>query len=221
MKRTVFITGAARGIGASIAERYSKAGYEIISPKRQELDLSDTKAVQAYLAKHPIQADVLICNAGENRVFPITELKFEDFERIVDVNLSSTFLLAQNAARFMSERRWGRIVMVSSVYSYLARPGRAAYMTSKSGMNGLMRALAVEFGPQGVLCNAICPGFVETDLTRQNNSPAQIEALAAQTALKRLAQPAEIAEATFFLGSEQNTYLTGQMISVDGGFSVQ
>ena len=115
----------------------------------------------------------------------------------------------------------GATVNVSSCYSVVGRPGRAAYSASKAGLNGLTRVAALEYGERGVLVNSICPGFVATELTSRNNSPEQIEALRLQVPLRRLAQPPEIAEAVFFLGSRANAYINGQTIVVDGGFTVQ
>lgn len=118
----------------------------------------------------------------------------------------------------MAERGWGRIVNISSVYSLVSREKRSMYSTSKSALNGLTRALAVELGPRGVLANAICPGFVDTELTRQNNTPAEIAALCELVPLGRLAAVREIAEFAYYIGSEANTYITGQTLAIDGGF---
>lgn len=222
MKRRVLITGAARGIGKSIAEQFSNAGFELVTPTRQELDLASTDSVQAYLRKNAsLEIDVLVNNAGENKINSLQDMPLEDWQRILTVNLTSVFLLTQGFAPGMMKRRWGRIVNVSTIYSHLARPGRAAYSASKSGLNGLTRTAALEYGEQGVLVNAVCPGFVETELTRKNNSEEKIRELASQTALKRMAQPDEIARFTYFLGSELNTYITGQTLTIDGGFSIQ
>ncbi len=121
----------------------------------------------------------------------------------------------------MKERRWGRIVNISSCYSLVSRVGRMAYTASKSGLNGLTQTAAIELAPFNVLVNAIGPGFVETDMTRQNNTPAQIAALVAQVPLGRMAQPEEIAAFVAFLVSDRNTYLTGQIIPIEGGFLCQ
>jgi 3-oxoacyl-[acyl-carrier protein] reductase len=220
--RTALVTGSSRGIGRAIAEKYRSSGYFVIAPTRSELDLSSRDSVIGYLRRSEgLCVDVLINNAGENKVNPIQKISLEDWDRILTTNLTSVFALTQAAAAFMAERQWGRIVNISSCYSIVSRPGRAAYSASKAGLNGFTRAAALEFGPHQVLVNSVCPGFVETDLTRQNNNQEQIRNLCGLTALNRLATPEEIANFVFFLGSEQNTYITGQTLVIDGGFLCQ
>ncbi len=222
MARTVLVTGASRGIGKSIADRYTAADWVVVAPTRRELDLADPKSMRAFLADGAAgHVDALVNNAGENKVNLIDATSTDDWERMLRVNLTAAFQLVQACAPGMAERKWGRIVNISSIYSHLARPGRVAYSSSKSGLNGLTRAAAVEFGPHGVLANAVCPGFVDTELTRRNNTPEQIQQLSQLTALKRLAHPTEIAELVHFLGSESNTFITGETVVADGGFSCQ
>ncbi len=220
--KTALVTGASRGIGAAIAERFAREGYHVLAPSRREMDLSDLDSIKRFLrssAKRRI--DVLINNAAENKISAVERMPIADWQRILTTNLSSAFLLIQGTAPAMARRGWGRIVNLSSCYSFLARPGRAAYSASKSGLEALTRTAALEYGGRNVLVNAVCPGFVMTDMTRRNNPPAIIRRLALQTALKRLARPEEVAEAVFFLGSERNSYVTGQALIVDGGFSIQ
>lgn len=221
-RRRVFVTGGARGIGKAICERFQGAGWEVWAPTRQELDLADMASVEAFLARHgQLEVHTLVNNAGENTVLAFESLPYEDWRRMQDVNLNAAFRLCQAAVPYMSAQGGGRIVNISSCYGVVGRPGRAAYTTSKAGLNGLTVAMAVELGERNILVNALCPGFVETDLTRQNNSPEQIRVLAGLTALKRLAQPSEIAECVHFLGSDANTFITGQAILMDGGFTCQ
>lgn len=222
-RRRALITGGARGIGAVIAAALREDGLEVLTPDRAALDLSSVDSVQRYVhtAGGALEVDVLVNNAGENKINLIGDLALSDWQRILTVNLTASFLLIQAAAPYMARRGWGRIVNLSSIYSLLSRPGRAAYSASKSGLNGLTRAVALEYGPRQVLCNAICPGFVETDMTRQNNTPEKLAELAGLTALGRLAQPREIAELCRFLCSERSSYITGQTLVIDGGFSCQ
>ncbi len=222
MTREVLITGGSRGIGRATVDKLSKEGFRVIAPSRNELDLASIHSVQAYLDQHPgLSPDILINNAGENIINPISEIKIEDWETMLTVNLSSAFLLLQAFAPKMAKKGWGRIVNISSCYGLVSRSGRAAYSASKAGLMGLTRTAAIEFGPHNVLVNALCPGFVETDMTRKNNTDEQILTLCSQTALKRLASPLEIAEFISFLVSEKNTFITGQSLSIDGGFTIQ
>lgn len=216
--RKVLITGGARGIGFAIAEDLKAQGAEVFCPTRKELDLSDLASVKAFLTSPP-DVDTLINNAGENIINPLDRILLEDWMRMMNVNLNSCFLLTQGLAEGMKRKHFGRIVNVSSVYGIVSRSGRAAYTASKAGLIGLTRTSAIELGAYGVLVNAVCPGFVETDLTRKNNTPEQLKALCSQTALGRLAEPTELAKAVRFLASEENTFMTGQAIVIDGGFS--
>ncbi len=222
MKR-VFITGASRGIGRAVAERYRAAGWEVAAPGRDELDLSRPEAVEAYVARcgGVIDADVLVNNAGVNDIAPIAETTLEGWRRAQDVNLTAPFLLTRYAAAAMARRGWGRIVNISSCYSFVTRRGRAPYSAAKAALNSLTRSAAVEYGRDGILVNAVCPGFIGTDLTRKNNSPADIAALCAQVPVGRLGTPEEVAALVFMLGSEQNSYITGQTLVIDGGFLAQ
>jgi 3-oxoacyl-[acyl-carrier protein] reductase len=216
------VTGASRGIGRGVADLFREHGHEVVTPSRAELDLSDLDAVRAFATDKALgEIDILINNAGENKPLPLDQIQPEDLERILTVNVSAAFLLARYIGVTMAKRGWGRIVSISSVYSMVSRERRSMYSTSKSALNGMTRALAVELGPKNVLVNAVCPGFVDTDLTRQNNTPEEIAALCALVPLRRLASIPEIAGFIHYLASEANTYITGQSIPIDGGFLCQ
>lgn len=219
--RRVLITGGSRGIGKAISDCYASHGYDVIAPTRSELDLSSLEAVQSFADSRMPEVDVLINNAAVSKTGPLERLTLADWQEVLTVNLTAPLLLLQAAARGMCARRWGRIVNVSSCYSMVSRAWRAPYASSKSGINALTRTAAIEFASQNVLVNAVCPGFVETDLTRLNNSPEQIAALCQQVPLGRLAAPGEIARYVYFLGSDENTYITGQTAIIDGGFLCQ
>ncbi len=214
------MTGAARGIGSAVAARYARAGYHVLAPPRADLDLSDGAAVQRYLGElrdAGRHVDVLINNAGENPISPIANVADATFDHVLALNLETPFRLTRALAPAMAEAGWGRIVNVASVYGIVSRVGRAMYTSTKAALIGLSKTTAIEFGPGGVLCNALCPGFIETALTRQNNTPAELEALRLRVPVRRLGTVEEIAEIAFMLGSEQNTYITGQAVVVDGG----
>ena len=222
MKRTVFITGGSRGIGAAICAAFERAGYHTIAPDRKKLDLAQPEAVAKYLrAGGEWNVDVLVNNAGVNLVRPIEEMKLSDWARVVDTNLTAGFQLLQAFIPHMKKKRWGRVINISSIYAQLGRAGRLPYSASKAGLIGLTRTAAVELGEFNILVNAVCPGFVDTEMTRANNSDSVLRELCEQTPLKRLGRPEEIAGLTLFLGSEQNSFITGQAIFIDGGFSSQ
>lgn len=218
-RRTALVTGGARGIGAAIAAELERRGFTILAPTRQEMDLEDAASVESYLAaRRDTGVDVLVNNAGINRLRALDELDGETWGAMVQTNLSAPLRLTQAFAAGMQERGWGRILNVSSIFGIVTKERRAAYSMTKSALNALTRSAAVELGPRGVLVNALCPGYVDTALTRQNNSPADIEAIEASIPLRRMAQAEELARVAGFLCSEENSYLTGQMVVVDGGF---
>jgi 3-oxoacyl-[acyl-carrier protein] reductase len=218
MKRKALITGGARGIGAAIAKELSQRGFEIIAPSRAELDLSKPVSLENFL-KNPPQVDVLINNAGINVLKSLPDLDGATWAEMMQVNLSAPLRLIQAVAPHMQKQKWGRILNVSSIFSLVTKENRAAYSTTKNGLNALTRSAAVELGPHGILVNALCPGYVDTELTRKNNSPTEIEKIEETIPLRRMAKAEELARVAAFLCSEENSYLTGQMVVVDGGFT--
>lgn len=217
--KRVLITGGARGIGKAIADRYTVAGFEVYAPTRAEMDLSNEASIDEFIARNKnVSFDILVNNAAENIIAELQNLTMDDWKRMQTVNLTAPFLLTKFVASRMIAQKWGRVVNISSAYSVISRVGRGGYGMTKSAINSLTRTSALELAAYNILVNAVAPGFVETDLTRKNNSPEQIEALRQQVPMKRLGTPQEIAEFVYYLGSEQNTYITGQVIFVDGGF---
>ncbi len=220
--RSVLITGAARGIGAAIATVYRADGWRVVAPTRAELNLADVDAVARFCARDDLgHIDVLVNNAGENVLGSIAALPDADLHRMMQTNALSAWSLVRRFAGPMAEAGWGRIVSVASVYGIKSRAARGAYTASKAALIGITKAAAIEYGAGNVLVNAIAPGFVDTDLTRRNNTPEQLAALCAQVPLGRMASTDEIAVLAAWLGGEANTYVTGQTIAVDGGFLIQ
>ena len=220
--RTVLVTGGSRGIGAAIAECYRKAGWHTLTPSRSELDLADPIQLAQQLEQYKNEkVDVLINNAAENMIAPLTHIQNETWSRMMQTNLTAPMQLMQFFADSMSSQGWGRIVNIGSIFSLVSRPSRLAYTTTKTGLLGMTRAASLELAPRGVLVNLVSPGYVATEMTSQNNSPEEIAALVSQIPLQRLAQPEEIAELVYFLGSEKNSYITGAAIPIDGGFLCQ
>jgi 3-oxoacyl-[acyl-carrier protein] reductase len=222
MKRTVLVTGGARGIGAAIAKEFRDHGHDVLTPTRAELDLASAASVEDFIRRTvdgPI--DVLINNAGINVLNSIDTLDSSAWQEMLQVNLTSPVRLTQALLPGMQARGWGRIVCVSSIFSLITKPKRVAYSMTKAALNAFVRSLAVEGGAGGVLANSLCPGYVDTALTRQNNSPEEIAALVKAIPAQRLAQPEELARVAYFLGSDENTYISGQAIVADGGFLCQ
>ena len=212
------VTGGSRGIGAAIAEVLTDASWQVLAPTRSELDLSDSDSIEEFLADSP-KVFGLVLNAGINEPAEIADIDDATWQRTLDTNTASAFRLVRALAPQMAETGGGRIVAVSSAYAGRARMGRAAYGASKAALEALVRSAAVEFASSGVLANAIAPGFVDTELTRANNDATAISALLERVPVGRLAKPAEVASAVSFLLSPSNTYITGQTIAVDGGWS--
>ena len=219
--RLAIVTGGSRGIGAATVSRLEGDGFTVRRPLRDELDLSDVSAVRAWAESDDTVPDALVLNAGENIPKLLEEMATEHWQRTLDVNLNSSFELIRVYGPRMAARGRGRIVAISSFLSFRGRVGRGPYSASKAALDALIRVAALEYGPSGVLANAVCPGFVMTDLTRQNNDDATLERLAARTALRRLGEPEEIAELVAYLAGERNTYVTGQTLVIDGGYTCQ
>jgi 3-oxoacyl-[acyl-carrier protein] reductase len=192
----------------------------VISPSRAELDLASKDSVEAYLRKHAdLVADVLINNAGMNVPEKISKITWDTWGKTLQTNLASAVRLLQFMAPGMSSRGYGRILNTSSILGIVTKEGRAAYSMTKAALNALTRSAALEFGAGGVLVNSLAPGYVDTELTRQNNSPEALTSIIRSIPLGRMADPKELAKVACFLVSDQNTYLTGQTIVVDGGFT--
>ncbi len=190
----------------------------MLRPGRQELDLAVPESVAGYLRGLDEAVDTLVLNAGINFPEPLGELSAANWSSTQQVNVASNLLLLQGFLPRMAASGYGRVVAVSSVYAHRARLGRVAYSASKASIEEVVRSVAVEYGPFGVLANCIAPGFVLTDLTYQNNDAEQIKTLAARIPVGRLAEPEEIAVFISWLVSAENSYITGQSIAIDGGF---
>jgi NAD(P)-dependent dehydrogenase (short-subunit alcohol dehydrogenase family) len=217
--RTALVTGASRGIGAAIVAQLQKDGCKVLTPPRSEMDLALSSSIEEYLANLHEDVDILVNNAGINQIAVLDELELTNVTSTLQINLLAAFQLAQFLSKGMKQREYGRIVNISSLWSVVTRSGRTSYAMSKTAINGMTRSMAAELAPFNILVNAVAPGYVLTDLTHQNNSSEEIEKIAQTIPMKRLAAPEEIANLVAFICSEKNTYLTGQTIVVDGGYS--
>lgn len=220
MARTALVTGASRGIGAAIATALSESGVDVVAPGRDVLDLEDPASIARYASSPGAsEVDILVNCAGVNILADLDAITEPGWARMLQINLTAPRALIQTVAPGMRARRWGRVVNISSIYALVTRERRATYSSTKAGLVGLTRAAAIELAPFGILVNAVCPGFVETALTRQNNSADELAQIAQSIPVGRLAQPEEIASVVAFLCSEENRYITGQAIVADGGFT--
>ena len=174
-------------------------------------------SIHDWLSSHRSEFDVIIHCAGYNRPLPAAEIPLEEFMKTQYVNYISLLEIVKANDAYFKEHG-GYIVGIGSLYASISREGRAAYACSKHALVGLVKTLALEYGPYNVLCNTVSPGFVNTQMFQNNNNEAKRAELAAKTAINRLAEPEDIARTVFFLGNPGNTFISGQDIIVDGGF---
>ena len=241
-RKTALITGAGQGIGRGIAVRLARDGYNIaiadinlnnLAEAAQEISALGVSVLKieadvssAHDVQHMIQAtvdefeslDVLVNNAGIYPFTPFMDITEEQWDKVIAVNLKSVFLCSQAAARIMPDG--SRIIMTSSVASMLGFSGLVHYCASKGGINGLVRALALELAPRQITVNAVAPGSIITPGTSNTDEGSQ-KATMAKIPLGRLGKPQDIAAAVAFLASEGAGYITGQVLVVDGGWTIQ
>jgi len=244
--RVALVTGAARGIGAEIAAEFARAGARVgvLDLEEQQAgdtvtaiseaggqaialgaDVADVGLVEAAVARVAEELgglDILVNNAGvlrDNLLFKMTE---DDWDTVMNVHLRGTFLVTRAAQRIMVERRYGRVVNLSST-SALGNRGQANYSSAKAGLQGFTRTVAIELGPFGITVNAIAPGYINTPMTRGTAERLGVAVeerqatVAARLPVRRVGQPSDIANAALFLAAEASGFVTGQVLYVDGG----
>jgi 3-oxoacyl-[acyl-carrier protein] reductase len=234
--KVAVVTGSTRGIGRAIAGTLASCGARVAVVGRDKAkadavakDVPDARgfACEAAVPADTLKlfddverelgsCDILVNNAGITKDNLMLRVKDEDWDAVIDANLRSAFLAIRAASRGMMKRRWGRIVNISSVVGLTGNKGQASYSASKAGLIGLTKSVAKELAARNILCNAIAPGFIETDMTGAMPAEARTT-LMAQIPLARLGAPADVAWATAFLCSEYASYITGQVLVVDGG----
>ncbi len=245
--RAAVVTGSSRGIGRAIAEKLAFAGYNVCVNCSSESGLEAVEALASELSRaHGVKAiarvanvadpeqakalveaafeefgriDVLVNNAGITRDGLLARMKDEDFDAVIDVNLKGTFNCCRAAAQRMMKQRYGRIVNMSSVVGVAGNAGQANYAASKAGVIGLTKSIARELAGRNITCNAVAPGFIETDMT-DALSEKQRAAIGERIAAKRFGTAEEVAALVRFLASEGSGYITGQVICIDGGMSL-
>lgn len=213
----VFITGAGGGIGGAIKDLYIEKGHDVIAPRSFELDLSDINTVKKWFSENEANFDAIIHCAGFNQPMDLIDMSYELYQKTHNVNVASLIEIIKANDNYF-KKNGGFVVGIASLYASITREKRTAYTTSKHALVGLIKTLALEYGKYNVLCNTVSPGFVDTLMFQTNNSLEKRNELAQKTALNRLAKPQDIANMVYFLGSNNNTYVTGQDIIVDGGF---
>ena len=241
--KVALVSGAGRGIGREIALELAKAGCTVICVSRNEsscgsvaeeiracggkaesfaFDVSDSGQVKekcAEILKKYGAVDILVNNAGITRDNLLMRMSDEEWNAVISTNLSSCFYLSRNLVRAMMGKRWGRIINISSVSGIAGNAGQANYSAAKAGIIGFTKTLARELAARNITANAVAPGFIETDMTAK--LPENImEAAKAAIPLKRFGKPNDIARACAFLASEEASYITGQVISVNGGLVI-
>ena len=238
-RQVALITGATRGIGKEIALELAQNGYDIAVNYRGTIDEDLKKEIEANnvrcefveadvsnfeqcesMIKETIEKygriDVLVNNAGITKDGLIMRMKKEDFEAVIDVNLVGTFNLTRNVIPYMIKQKSGRIINVSSVVGVAGNAGQTNYSASKAGVIGFTKSLAKEVASRNILVNAVAPGFIDTDMTKVLSDSVK-EGINAQIPLRRMGSPREVAKVVKFLASEDSSYVTGQVINIDGG----
>ena len=235
--RTALVTGSTRGIGRAIAETLAGAGARVAVVGRDQeraagvaaeigsgaqgfgADVSDPASVIALVEAVEAafgQVDILVNNAGLTRDNLLFRIKDDDWDMVLDANLKGAFVAIRATARGMMKRRWGRIINIASIVGITGNKGQANYAASKAGLIGLTKSVAKELGSRNILVNAIAPGFIETDMTAAMTPEARAS-LSGQIPLDRLGRVQDIASMVAFLASDHASYITGQVLVVDGG----
>jgi 3-oxoacyl-[acyl-carrier protein] reductase len=238
--KTALVTGATGGLGGTIAKVLQAQGATVaLSGTRREVldalaaeigqrthvlpcDLADKNEVEALVPKAEQamgQLDILVANAGITRDNLFVQLKDEEWDQVIDVNLTATFRLARAAVRGMMRRRFGRLIGITSVVGVTGNPGQGNYAASKAGMIGMIKSVAAEYARRGVTANCVSPGFISTPMTDKLNEK-QREAILGRVPAGRLGSSEDVAAAVVFLASNEANYMTGQTLHVNGGMAM-
>lgn len=240
-EKVVLVTGGSRGIGKEVAMKFAKEGYNVVTnyvsdkTDKEKLknefeennvkalvlkaDVSKTEDVE-NLVKQAIDTfgkiDVLVNNAGITRDNLLMRMPEEDFDKVIETNLKGTFLVTKAVTKYMMKKRHGSIINLSSVVGVAGNAGQSNYSASKAGIIGFTKSVAKELASRNIRANAVAPGFIETDMTDVLKEDVK-EHIYNQIPLKRMGTAKEVAELIYFLGSDNSSYITGQVINIDGG----
>lgn len=216
--KTLFITGGRGEIGQAIVAEFQAANYQVFAPTSADLNLQDSVAIEQYIRSLDA-VDAFVHCAGINFPKPFAEIASDEFMQTLTINALAFYSLTQALVRHSRLQENGHILAISSIYGDISRKGRFSYTASKYCLNGMVKNLALELGQQKIKVNALAPGFVETSLTRRNNSAAIIAQMEKAIPLGQLAAAADIAKIAYFLASKDNRYVNGQIIIADGGYT--
>ena len=232
--KTVLVTGGTRGIGKAIVNQFRKNNANVIATgtkidshkidnkiKYKTLDFSSEESTDIFIRflNDLPTVDVLINNAGINKVDQISEINKDDWDLLNKINLRGPFLLTKAVSKIMKKNRSGHIINISSIFGVVSKSGRTSYSSTKSGLIGLTKAVALDLAPFNIVVNSVSPGFVDTELTRKILNASEINEIEKTIPQKRFASPDEIAKIVILLSSEHNTYINGQNIIIDGGYT--
>ena len=226
------VTGGNRGIGLAIATALKAAGHRVVITYRSgkppmgfdavQMDVTDSASVDAAFTKIESevgQPEIIVANAGITKDTLVLRMSDEDFESVIDANLTGAFRVAKRATKGLLKLKRGRLIFIGSVVGGVGAAGQVNYSASKSGLVGMARSFARELGSRGITANVIAPGFVETDMTAELDEKRRVD-IAAQVPLGRFCSAAEIADVVAFIASAQASYITGAIIPVDGGLGM-
>ena len=218
--KNLFITGGSGEIGKAIVQVFEMNNYEIISPSSTELDCSNPLSIDDYFLrmKLPLINSIVHC-AGWNEPKPFSHISDEEMIKSIYINSFSFFKIVKNLFPNLIDGET-RISAISSLYGFVTRKNRLAYTSSKHSLNGIVKELSLELGVLGILCNSISPGFIDTKMTRKNNSVDVINDFVSRIPVGRLGTVDDIAKIVYFITTIQNPYINGQNIVVDGGYSI-
>ena len=226
------VTGGNRGIGLAIATALKAAGHRVVITYRSgtpptgfdsvQMDVTDSASVDAAFTRIESeigQPEIIVANAGITKDTLVLRMSDEDFESVIDANLTGAFRVAKRATKGLLKLKRGRLIFIGSVVGGVGAAGQVNYSASKSGLVGMARSFARELGSRGITANVIAPGFVETDMTAELDEKRRVD-IAAQVPLGRFCSAAEIADVVAFIASPQASYITGAIIPVDGGLGM-